>query len=216
MTGEPLGLRDRARRDRIARIRAAAEELMLDARFEDITTKALAERAEVGEATLFRYIKSKQALLMMVYGDRLDALLETIEGDDAAAADAAAADGARGHIDRVLHVYSARCAFYLESPHNAALYLRAGFDPHDSSAARLTAQGDRTIALVAGILRDGQQAGALIAGTDMRLVAQNCHAAYMHEIDRTPVRGFEPSTIWERLEPRLAVQLEPLALTPRG
>lgn len=46
-------------------------------------------------------------------------------------------------------------------------------------------------------------------------MAQNCHAIYMHEIDRTPVRGFDPDRIWERLGPRLDAQLRPLVLVAK-
>ncbi|WP_448435991.1 TetR family transcriptional regulator [Mycolicibacterium setense] len=36
-------------------MRAAAVELLLESNFEDITTKQVADRARVGDATLFRY-----------------------------------------------------------------------------------------------------------------------------------------------------------------
>jgi AcrR family transcriptional regulator len=203
-----LSLRDRARRDRLVRIRLAAERLLEAKAFEDISTREIAKLAEVGEATLFRYVKSKQNLLMVVYGDKLDAILDEIERRDAATD----SDGtAAGYVDRILRVYEARCALYLESPHNATLYLRSGFEPDPQTNARAIAQGDRTIDLVARILGAGQRAGLLIGSVDVRLIAQNCHATYMHEIERTPARRLDPATLWERLRPRLVVQLELLA-----
>jgi AcrR family transcriptional regulator len=195
----------------MGRIRAAAELLLRRKTFEEITTREVAELAEVGTATLFRYIKSKQDLLMMVYGDELDAMLDRIE-----AADRSCLSQAPDHqpasffIERVLRVYRARCDFYLANPHNAAVYLRAGFEPDAESSERHLEQGDRTIALVASILAAGQERSVLIDTVDAQLVAQNCHGTYMHEIERAPVRRLEPATIWERLEPRLVVQLGPL------
>ena len=65
------------------------------------------------------------------------------------------------------------------------------------------------------IVGDGQERGLLDRRAAPLLVAQNCHAIYMHEIDRTPVRGFDPDRIWDRLGPRLDAQLRPLVLLPR-
>lgn len=195
------------------RIRAAAEEMLANSNFEDITTKRVAERAGIGEATLFRYIGSKQKLLNVVYGDQMDDMLNAVEESDIAttAAVAHSAQNAQWYLDRVYAGYRARSAFYLKNPHNATLYLRAGFDPSSELVPRHLAQGDRTIRLVTSILQGGQRAGALRPGIDAALVAQNCHGIFIHEVDRTPVRGFSPESIWTRVHPRLQVQLEPLA-----
>jgi len=208
----PLGQRDRSKAERAARIRAAAEELLSESNFEDITTKRVAERAGIGEATLFRYIGSKQRLLNVVYGDQMDAMLNTTEELDVAANTATPAERrlAAWYLHRIYAAYQARCDFYLRNPHNATLYLRAGFDPSDELVPRHLAQGDRTIRLVAAVLSDGQRAGAVRHDVEPALVAQNCHGIFIHEVDRTPVRGFSPASIWDRVHARLQVQLEPL------
>jgi len=211
---ENEGLRSRAKRRRRQRINEAAAKLLLDKTFDEITTKEVAAEAGIGEATLFRYIRSKQELLTIVYGDQLDRVLNRIESDDArTVADSIGhALSSRHFIDRVLGAYHTRCDFYLLNPTNAARYLREGFDIGTPESARHIAQGDRTIRLVTAILRDGQDRGLLTRAVDAYVVAQNCHGTYMHEIDRTPVRGFEPTRIWDRLETRLRVQLDPLAI----
>ena len=207
-----MGRRDRSKAERAARIRAAAEELLVESNFEDITTKQVADRAGVGEATLFRYIGSKQKLLDVVYGDQMDAMLNSVEQRDVATVTSASAGrhDASWYFDRVYAGYRSRCEFYLRHPHNATLYLRAGFDPTDELVARHLAQGDRTIRLVAAILLDGQRAGVVRADVDPAIVAQNCHGIFIHEIDRTPARGFAPATIWDRVLTRFRAQLEPL------
>jgi AcrR family transcriptional regulator len=208
------GLRDRSKRLRQQRITAAAARLLVEKSLDDITTKELAAEAGVGEATLFRYIKNKHELLTLVYGDQLDTVLNRAELDDVRAA----AEGftmrpeAAWFIKRALQTYRARCDFYLVNPQNAALYLREGFVVGNPEGPRHLAQGDRSIRLVSEILWQGQEAGTLDRRYDVHIVAQNVHGTYMHEIDRTPVRGFAPETIWERLEPRLRAQLEPLAI----
>ncbi len=206
------GLRARAKKDRLARIVEAANSLMLEKDFQDITTRDLAQRAGIGEATLFRYIRSKTEILTIVYGHRMDAVLDEIERADAEHVAGRAAITGDDAVARILAVYHRRCDFYLIDPNNAALYLREGFDAGGNVSARHVAQGDRTVRQVASILDEGQRAGVVLAAIDPRLVAQNCHATYMHEIDRTPVRGFDPSTIWDRLRPRLATQIVPLVL----
>jgi AcrR family transcriptional regulator len=211
----PLGPRSRAKLLRQQRIADAAARLLLTHSFEEITTRAVAAEAGVGEATLFRHISSKHELLTIVYGDQLDTVLNRIEQEDSRMVGESRGRQATASffIERVLRSYRLRCDFYLINPANASLYLREGFKPGTESARHLS-QGDRTIRLIAQILREGQQAGALLDTVDPVVVAQNCHGTYMHEIDRTPVRGFDPATIWERLEVRLRAQLEPLALPP--
>ncbi len=206
------GPRDVARRERLDRIRVAATELLLEKDFTSITTRDIARRAGVAEATLFRYIKGKQELLTMVYADHLDAQLSVVEEEDAriVARQAGLPPSMDAVLERIFHIYQRRCAFYQASPHNASLYLRQGFDVDPDVSARPVSQGDRTIRLVVSILGEGQRAGVLDPAVDAALVAQNLHGTYMHEIDRTPVRGFEPSTLWDRLRPRLEVQLVPL------
>lgn len=212
---EPLNLREASKKDRALRIQQAAELLFRSRSINEITTKEVAEEAGIGEATLFRYIGSKHELLFMVYGDRMDELLSQIEQTDALASASTTDENrsAQHYIDRILEAYRVRCEFYLENPENASIYLRAGFDRQNVSRGRNLAQGDRSIRLTASILSDGQARGVITNKVKAGLVAQNCHGIYMHEIDRTPIRGFSPTTIWERVSERLHAQLDPLLMT---
>lgn len=205
-------LRDVARQERMERIRSAAAALFRETDFDAVTTRDVARRAQVADATFFRYVRSKHDLLALVYGDRLDVLLNEVEEEDARTIAQARASVPADElvVRRVHHVYRRRCEFYRLAPSNVARYLRQGFDTDPVLSARPVAQGDRTIRLVTSVLRDGQVAGVVDAGVAADLVAQNLHGTYMHEIDRTPVRGFDPGTIWDRLRPRLDVQLDPL------
>lgn len=206
-----LSLRERAKLDKNRRIRAAASQLLDEKPFDQITTREVAERAGIGEATLFRYVASKWDLLMLTYGDRMDALIDQIEQDDVAAATRSASSG-QAYIDRINAIYRSRTNFYLKDPQNIALFQREGFRLESSVSSRSIGQGDRTIGMTTGILAEGQRSGLLMSEVDPHLVAQNCHGIYMHEIDRTPVRGYSPDTVWERTRARLAVQLKPLII----
>ncbi|MBG6215597.1 AcrR family transcriptional regulator [Arthrobacter sp. CAN_A6] len=212
---QPLNLRAASKKDRALRIQRAAETLLQNRSINEVTTKEVAEQAGIGEATLFRYIGSKYELLFMVYGNRMDELLSRIEQGDAmvAANPVPARESGLHHLNRVLDAYNIRCEFYLENPENAAIYLRAGFDRQNLSRGRNIAQGDRSIRLTSSILADGQALKVLTDKVDPGLVAQNCHAIYMHEIDRTPTRGLPPETIWNRVKARLHAQLDPLLIS---
>lgn len=211
---QQLSLRERSKLGKAERIRAAAEQLLSERSIEKITTREVAELAGIGEATLFRYIGSKRELLMMVYGDQMDAILTKIEREDAVLASSGSLkhEDGEAYCNRIYSIYRARCEFYRRNPDNAALYMREGFQVGSVTGARNIAQGDRSIRMVGAILAEGQSHGALIATVDPYLVAQNCHGIFIHEIDRTPVRGFTPQTIWDRTSARLSVQLSPLII----
>jgi AcrR family transcriptional regulator len=209
----PLGLREQSKLEVTRRIRAAAVDLLGRKPFRQITTREVAQHAGIGEATLFRYVGSKDELLTLAYGDRMDALLDELQGADDRVAEAAGAERTgESYCARVLSFYEGRAAFYLQDPANAALYLRQGFDMSSEGRARTIAQGDRLIERVRSILAAGQVAGALLPRIDALSVAQNCHGIFIHEVDRTPTRGFEPSTIWQRVHARLNAQLDPLVV----
>jgi len=215
-TAPETSARQRGKQLKRDAIQTAAATLLRSKQFDEITMREVAQLAGVGEATLFRYVSSKYELLHMVYGDELDAVLDRIEEQDAALV-AAQGDDPTGTnlVERIRAIYLERSAFYRRNPANSSRYLREGFTLSDLSA-RNVAQGDRTIALTRGIIEDGQGRGLLDLRAGALSVAQNCHAIYMHEVDRTPVRGFDPDRIWERLGPRLDAQLRPLVLVSRG
>lgn len=212
----PLGLREQSKLEVTRRIRAAAVDLLARKPFSEITTREVAQHAGIGEATLFRYVGSKDELLTLAYGDRMDALLDELQSaDDRAAEEADTERTGQWYCARVRSFYEGRAAFYLQDPANAALYLRQGFDMTSAGRARTIAQGDRLIERVRSILAEGQAAGVLLSRVDALSVAQNCHGIFIHEVDRTPTRGFKPSTIWQRVHARLDAQLDPLVIDPR-
>lgn len=71
MSTGPLGRRERNKAEKQDRIFAAAAELFDQRGFESVTTAEIAEAADVGAGTLFRYAASKGELLLMVLNERL-------------------------------------------------------------------------------------------------------------------------------------------------
>ena len=66
-----LTRRERAKRDKRARIFAAATELFADRGYSAVTTERIAEAADVGTGTLFRYFPTKADLLVAVMSEQL-------------------------------------------------------------------------------------------------------------------------------------------------
>ena len=64
---EVVGRAERNKRDKRARLIAAARELFRIKGFEQTTTSEIAERADVGKGTLFFHARSKDELLVMVF-----------------------------------------------------------------------------------------------------------------------------------------------------
>lgn len=207
-TTAPVGLREKARLERYQNIRAAAEQLFNQRGYEQTTTKEVAELAGVGEATLFRYVTNKHELLLLVIGERMDTALQAIE--DADKKSAATTATAQDYIERIYAIFRARAQFYATDPENVTSYLHYGFKAGSQLGAQSISQGDRIIGLTASILDSAREAGHLGALVDSRIVAQNCNGTYIHEVLRTPARGFRPEDLWEKLYERLRVQIEPL------
>ncbi|MDT0194353.1 TetR/AcrR family transcriptional regulator [Arthrobacter sp. AB6] len=207
-SGAPVGLREKARIERYQNIRAAAEQLFNERGYEHTTTKEVAELAGVGEATLFRYVSNKHELLLLVIGERMDTTLQAIEDADKELA--ANTSTARDYVERIYAIFRARARFYATDPENVTSYLHHGFKAGSQLGAQSIAQGDRVIVLIAAILDDARDAGYLSADVDSLVVAQNCNGTYIHEVLRTPARGFRPEDLWEKLRERLRVQIEPL------
>lgn len=207
-SGAPVGLREKARIERYQNIRAAAEQLFNERGYEHTTTKEVAELAGVGEATLFRYVSNKHELLLLVIGERMDMAIEAIEDADKELA--LNTSTARHYVERIYAIFWARAQFYAIDPENVTSYLHYGFKAGSQLGAQSIAQGDRIIALITSILNAAGEAGYLTAQVDSGIVAQNCNGTYIHEILRTPARGYRPEDLWEKLHERLRVQIEPL------
>jgi len=211
---EPVGLREQSKLEAFERIRSTAVALLAEKSLNDLTTKEIAQRAGVGEATLFRYVESKWALVILAYGDRLDELLgRIVEADRRAAAEVPEPTG-MFYCQRVLDAFWMRSEMYMESPENGAIYLRSGSDPRtrpDSPWLRRSIeQQNRLVALVAGIIREGQAAGFLRDEFDAEVIADNCYGTYVFEMEITVIQRLEPALYRERLDRRLRVQVLPL------
>lgn len=69
------GLRERNKREKLARIRKAARDLFEKKGFEGATAREICRRARVGTGTLFLYVRDKRELVFLVFRDEARELL---------------------------------------------------------------------------------------------------------------------------------------------
>lgn len=70
-TMAPLGRREANKRDKLVRIRRAANDVFLRKGYEGATLREIAEAADVAFGTLFLYAKNKQDLLLLLFDEEL-------------------------------------------------------------------------------------------------------------------------------------------------
>lgn len=132
---KPEGRRERSKADKRRRIVAAAATLFAEKGFSGVTTQEIAEAADVGTGTVFRYVSSKAELLMLVMNDEL--VRGATEGLDLAAHGASPTDA-------ILAVLTPLARAGFGHPENAVVYQREtlfGADgPHRAEAVEHVAR----------------------------------------------------------------------------
>ena len=110
-----VGRRARNKADKQQRIFEAASELFAGLGYSAVTTQMVADRADVGTGTLFRYASSKAELLMMVMNEQMR--LDTRAGIDAAASGTSPTEAIMALLAPQIHLP-------LAFPENTAVYQR--------------------------------------------------------------------------------------------
>lgn len=206
---DELGMRERKKKESMARLRTAAKELMWAQGYETVTTKAIAARADMGEATLFRYVPSKLDLFLSVYGDEFE---QVVDQRIQAHADLASDQlrGAAAHLDQVLESYDLLASLYTRYPELAFTFVKESFGSSTGIGRSGLEYADRWFELLESILEHGRATGALDVD-DVPLVVQNCHAIYVHEVLRSHARDLPATELPTRLHQRLSLSLRHLA-----
>ena len=110
-----VGRRARNKADKQQRIFEAASELFTGLGYSAVTTQMVADRADVGTGTLFRYASSKAELLMMVMNEQMR--LDTHAGIAAAASGTSPTEAIMALLTPQIHLP-------LAFPENTAVYQR--------------------------------------------------------------------------------------------
>lgn len=132
MAREPqakAGRRERAKLEKRERIVAAARALFAEKGFDATTTQEVAERADIGAGTLFRYAKVKDDLLILVFRDEMG------EVDEDAFE---TRPRSKPMLDQLLHYFDAMASYHAKDKHTARLLLRhLGFAANEACRAEV-------------------------------------------------------------------------------
>ncbi len=193
-------LRERNRQEKWRRIREAAEALFSEHGFEGTTTRAIAQRAEVGVGTVYLYAKTKEDLLMRLFAESIGAAIE--EGFSTLPAGSI--------VDRLLHVYGRFFEFYGRDVALARVLVREmtfGKVDRDANQALAVSFNQR----VASLLADAAADGELRSDLPVQLAANNAFSAYLMALVAW-LRGYvEPDGRDAMLRSALELQIEGLA-----
>jgi len=105
--GQPESLRERNKREKRARILAAARRLFERKGFEATSAREICRRAGIGTGTLFLYVRDKRELLFLVFRDEARALFRSGQAKAAAAPNL---------IDALMGLFGEFIAFYARNP----------------------------------------------------------------------------------------------------
>lgn len=141
---QPIGRRERNKRDKLERIIAAARELFDAHGVDAVTTQQIADKADIGTGTLFLYAKSKSELLLLVQNSSYVTALE--EG-------VAAAENISDIIEAMLAIIRPVVECNRSNVENGRTYLREIVfgdpeEPHHRDALALTIKTEAAVAAV--------------------------------------------------------------------
>lgn len=158
---QPIGRRERNKRDKLERIIAAARQLFDAYGVEAVTTQQIADKADIGTGTLFLYAKSKSELFLMVQNSSYAEALEQGRAD---------AENIPGMVEALIAIIRPIVECNRTHVENGRSYLRELVfgdpeEPHHRDALALTLQTELEVAAV--MRRDGR-----ISSEDAAALAQ--------------------------------------------
>ncbi len=171
-----IGLRERGKARKLARIRRAARELFIEKGYDDTTTRAIARRAGVALGTLFIYAADKRDLLFLIFIDELE---------DVAARGFAEAPRNAPLPDQLVGIFRAFYVFFARQPDLARFMLRElTFYLEGHEARRFQGHQEKILADLAALVERAKEAGRISADEDSAIAARAIWAIYTAEIRR--------------------------------
>jgi AcrR family transcriptional regulator len=174
----PLGLRERGKLEKRQRIREAARAVFREKGFERATTREIAERAGVANATLFAYARDKRDLMMLVVNDDLDAITD---------AALTPFTGDRPLLDQLIEVFRPRYEYWAADPdfsRHAVQQTFASLTEGESAGpetVRFHARRPKIVAQLTDLVREKQRLGRVGRNVDAESVGWLFMAIYQAE-----------------------------------
>jgi AcrR family transcriptional regulator len=195
--------RERNKRDKLRRIKAAARELFLEEGYDNATTREIARRADVGLGTLFSYASDKRDLLFLIYNDIQDGLTLAAFGRRPLS---------RTFLGQVMAGFGVYYRFFAQEPEFMRYVLRElTFYSTGRQAARFQAGREAIITEIEGLVHAARKKRQLRASAKDRVIAQLIFGVYQAEIRRWLTGEHpKPSTGLTRLRMMLRIVVEGL------
>jgi AcrR family transcriptional regulator len=186
----PLSLRERKKSERRRRIEEAAYATFREKGYAAATTREIAARADIGVATLFAYARDKQALLMMIFNERLETVTATAF---------ASVDPQATLEDQLVHVFQPRYEIFGQDPHlsQRAIFYFSSYSPDTDDShemMRFMAHRQNLRSQVETLVRSAQSAGSLDAGVEAPLATALILDIFFNEV-REWLVGRPPSVV---------------------
>lgn len=191
-----VALRERNKRDKRARIVAAAAELFATDGFEATTGREISRRAGIGTGTLFTYVRDKRELLFLVF--RADAVRLLDEAEAACARK-------RGVVSALIALFAPFIRFYATRPELSRLFVRELFFRPAEETRGMAELDERLRAAIVGVLERGRESGALRPDLSLGAATAAVMAHYGFWIQRWLGSG---DIGHDEVEPRLRAALE--------
>ena len=169
------GLRERNKRQKVENIRRAARELFKEKGYEATTTREIAERAGIGTGTLFLYARDKQDLLIMVYFEAIENLIEQSFAN---------LPPEQPLLDRLIKIFSRFLRFYALDPETARFYVQALTFQKGLEGQRLEAfrQISRFQGELAAYLEQAKKQGEIGPEVDTGQASRNLFGLYFQAL----------------------------------
>lgn len=169
-----LGQRERNKRDKLLRIKNAAQDLFVSKGYDDTTTREIAVRAGVGMGTVFTYAANKRDLLFLIANEYLEETTAKAERDISPSASL---------MENLLAIFRNHYEYFAQQPELSRLMLREMlFYDSGQQANRFQTIRERVIALVCQSVQFAQQNKTIATVEDHRLVGWMLFCIYQVEI----------------------------------
>lgn len=164
------GRRERRRRETLAKITRAARTLFARKGFDRTTTQEIAAKADIGTGTLFNYAKTKEDLLLLVFREEMDIVVEQ----------AFATVPKKGTlVDQLLHVFDCFIAYHKHDVGIAHALMRQ-LSSVNSAESRddIKTFMRRLLGRIRGLIKDAQRRHEVRDDIPTGLLAQNLFSIY--------------------------------------
>ena len=195
-----VGRRARNKADKQERIFEAASQLFTRLGYSAVTTQMIADQADVGTGTLFRYASSKAELLMMVMNEQMR--LDTREGIAAAASGTSPTDAIMALLAPQIHLPPA-------FPENTAFYQREILFGTEVGLYRTEALAriSELEKAIGDILRRFASTLPVRPGVDLHGAARTTFSTLHMELIRVSIGREDPQTLTATLRSHVDVLL---------